>query len=310
MTRRGLEITLGVLWLLDGGLQLQPSMFTRGFFVDTLGMANMGLPRPVAAVESAAASMLAAHPVVWNALFASLQVGLGVGLLWRRTARVALGLSIAWALGVWVVGEGFGGLFMSGTSLLTGAPGAALLYALVAVVLWPRRDRSGPSVADGGLLGGVVARWSWLVLWTGTAALELEAASHVPAAQLANIGEGEPAPISAVNRAVGGLFTGRGIAFALVLGLLQILIGVGVLAPRTRRWALVAGIGLAAATGVFGQDLGGLLTGHATDPGTGPLLVLLALTLWPHQATRTSNLGKRVGDRALSGAEQARRSTR
>ncbi|MEV0186403.1 hypothetical protein AB0I54_45395 [Streptomyces sp. NPDC050625] len=305
LSRRGVEITLGVLWLVDGALQFQPSMFTRGFFVDTLGMANMGLPGPVATVEYALTSMLAAHPAVWNPLFASLQVALGVGLLWRRTARLALGLSILWALAVWVVGEGFGGLFMGGTSLLTGAPGAALLYALIAIALWPRRDRSarsGQSIADGGLLGGTVARWSWLVLWIGTAALELEPASHVPGAQLTNAGEDEPAVVAAVNHAVGGLFTGRGILFAVVFGLLQIAIGMGVLAQRTRRWALSAGIGLALATGILGQDLGGLLTGHATDPGTGPLLVLFALTLWPREATE-----KAGGAPTGSGAARATR---
>ncbi|GAA2491273.1 hypothetical protein [Streptomyces longisporus] len=281
LTRRGVEIALGALWLVDGALQLQPSMFTRGFFVDTLGMANMGLPGPVATVEYDLTSMLAAHPALWNALFASLQVALGVGLLWRRTARPALALSVLWALGVWTVGEGFGGLFMGGTDLLTGAPGAALLYALVALTLWPRTDHPGPSIADGGVLGGVAARWAWLLLWIGTAALELEPAAHVPAAQLSNTGEEEPAVIAAVNHAVGGLVSGWAALFVVVLGLLQVAVGAGVLTARTRRAALSAGIALAVATGLLGQDLGGLLTGHATDPGTGPPLVLFALTLWP-----------------------------
>ncbi|MCH5677480.1 hypothetical protein [Streptomyces gilvus] len=285
VTRRGVEIALGVLWLVDGALQFQPSMFTRGFFVDTLGMANMGLPGPVATVEYDLTSMLAAHPALWNALFASLQVALGVGLLWRRTARPALAFSVLWALGVWIIGEGFGGLFMSGTDLLTGAPGAALLYALVALALWPRPGRAGPAIADRGLLGGAVARWAWLVVWVGTAALELEPAAHVPAAQLSNTGEDEPAVVAAINHAAGGLASGWEAVFVVVLGLLAIAVGVGVLTPRTRCLALSAGIALTVATGLLGQDLGGLLTGHATDPGTGPPLVLFALTLWPH-ATR------------------------
>ncbi|MCX5291459.1 hypothetical protein [Streptomyces sp. NBC_00183] len=289
LTRRGVEVALGALWLLDGALQFQPSMFTRGFFVDTLGMANMGLPGPVATVEYDVTSMLAAHPALWNALFASLQVALGVGLLWRRTARAALALSVLWALGVWIIGEGFGGLFMGGTDLLTGAPGAALLYVLVALALWPRPDQAGPGIADGGVLGGAVARWAWLVVWVGTAALELEPAAHVPAAQLSNTGEEEPAVIAAVNHAVGGLVSGWEAVFVVVLGLLGVAVGVGVLAPRTRRVALSAGIVLAVATGLFGQDLGGLLTGHATDPGTGPPLVLFALTLWPRATIHTEH---------------------
>ena len=34
-TRRGLEIALGVLWLLDGALQFQPYLFTKDFFEGT-----------------------------------------------------------------------------------------------------------------------------------------------------------------------------------------------------------------------------------------------------------------------------------
>ena len=47
--------------------------------------------------------------------------------------------------------------------------------------------------------------------------------------------------------------------------------------------ALAAGMALAVTYGLFGQDLGGLLTGRATDPGTAPLLVLFALALWPRR---------------------------
>jgi hypothetical protein len=50
---------------------------------------------------------------------------------------------------------------------------------------------------------------------------------------------------------------------------------------RKRRAALITGIVLAVFSGIFGQDLGELFTGQATDPGTGPLLVLFAVALWP-----------------------------
>ena len=68
-------------------------------------------------------------------------------------------------------------LFMGGTSLLTGAPGAALLYAIIAVVIWPPRIRAG------------AGRLAWAVVWVGSALLELQATNHaagVPAAQIAN----------------------------------------------------------------------------------------------------------------------------
>ena len=292
VTRRRLEMALGVLWLADGVLQWQPYMFSSAFLGNMLGMANMGLPGPVSAVLYRTTDMLTAHPVIWNAAFASLQLAIGAGLLRGRTASLARPVSIAWALAVWVVGEGFGGLFMPGVSALNGAPGAALLYALIALILWPRRPGDGPAVADAGLLGGRGARWCWTILWSGLALLELGSANHaagVPAAEAANIGEGEPGWLAGLNSQAGHLLAGHGALFAVLAAVIEVAVGWCVLRPAWRRTALAAGIAAAVLCGVFGQDLGGLLTGQATDPGTAPLFVLLALALWPrrHSVIRT-----------------------
>ena len=291
-TRRRLEMALGVLWLLDGVLQWQPYMFSSAFFGSALGMANMGLPGPVSSVLYRTTTMLTAQPVLWNAAFASLQLAIGAGLLWGRTASLARPVSIAWALAVWVIGEGFGGLFMPGVSALNGAPGAALLYALIALILWPRRPAAGPAVADAGLLGGRGALWCWTVLWSGLALLELGGANHaagVPAAEAANIGEGEPGWLAGLNNHAGHLLAGHGALFAVLAAVIEVAVGWCVLRPAWRRTALVAGIAVAILYGVFGQDLGGLLTGQATDPGPAPLFVLLALALWPRRHSATGS---------------------
>ena len=47
---------------------------------------------------------------------------------------------------------------------------------------------------------------------------------------------------------------------------------------------LVAGAALALDYWVFGEAFGGMFTGLATDPNTGPLLVLLALAVYPNRA--------------------------
>jgi hypothetical protein len=290
-------MALGALWLLDGALQFQPSMFSKSFFADMLGMANMGLPGPLTAAEFRVSDLLTAHPVGWNAAFATLQVALGLGLLWGRTARYTRPAAIAWALGVWVFGEGVGGMFMPGVSALNGAPGAALLYAVIAVILWPRRsgagDEGGAVVADdqapaaaAGLLGASIARWCWAVLWAGLAMLELGSANHaavVPGAEMTNLADGEPSWLAWLNHHAGQLVAGHGAGFALAAGIAQVVVGLGVLHPRSRRPALIAGIVLAILYGLFGQDFGGLLTGDATDPNTAPLFVLLALTVWPRR---------------------------
>ena len=42
---------------------------------------------------------------------------------------------------------------------------------------------------------------------------------------------------------------------------------------------------MALAIWVIGENFGGILTGQATDPNTGPLLVLVTLAYWPPNAT-------------------------
>ena len=78
--------------------------------------------------------------------------------LFRRTARAALAGTIAWGLAVWWLGEGLGGILGSATSSpLTGAPGAAVLYALLvllALAFWPVRRDSAAPVRDDGFLTG------------------------------------------------------------------------------------------------------------------------------------------------------------
>ena len=71
------------------------------------------------------------HPVQAAAAAVWIQLGIGVWLLASARGRgsQAAGLAGAgWGLVVWVFGEAFGGVFSPGQSVLTGTPGAALLY--------------------------------------------------------------------------------------------------------------------------------------------------------------------------------------
>src|ERR1700755_338518 len=95
ITRRGLQITLGLVWLLDGGLQFQSFMYSHGF---TDGLKEMAAGQPGWLEHSLTwASNLAAHDLgVWNTLFALVQVLIGLGLLYRPTVKPALVASFAW----------------------------------------------------------------------------------------------------------------------------------------------------------------------------------------------------------------------
>src|SRR5579862_7071629 len=136
--RRRLQLLLAGLWLLDGVLQLQSVMFTRRFPA-MIAESAAGQPGVVAAPATWAARLIAGHPAPANAAFAGLQIALGLGLAWRPAVRPALAGSVIWGLAVWWLGEGLGGLFTGTASPVDGAPGAALLYAVTAVLLWPPR---------------------------------------------------------------------------------------------------------------------------------------------------------------------------
>ena len=103
--RRKLQLALAVIWLLDGILQYQPFMFTKAF-PQMLAGTSSGNPAVVASPITWSATFIDHHLVVVNAIFATIQLALGLGIAWRPTVKLALAASVAWALGVWWFGEG------------------------------------------------------------------------------------------------------------------------------------------------------------------------------------------------------------
>ena len=97
--RRLLQLTLAGIWLLDGLLQYQAFMFSKGF-TDMISGTASGNPRVVASPVTWNASLVQHHLVLLNTIFATIKVLIGVGIAWRPTVRVALAASIAWSLGV------------------------------------------------------------------------------------------------------------------------------------------------------------------------------------------------------------------
>ena len=278
LSRRGLQLALGVLWLLDGALQLQPVMFTRQFARGIIEPAGSGQPALVHWLVTSAAAVIGARPVLFDALFASVQLLLGIGLLWRRTSQGALVASISWALGVWIFGEGLGGVLGSGATLLNGAPGAAILYALLGLAALDV-DWRGRHLA-------VASRFlaiAWAVIWTALAALALalgaNAGGEIAASFRANA-SALPGLLEVHANALAALLQHDGALPGIALGLACALIGLAGL--WTHRWRVVAGVAggsFALFTWVFAEALGGIGTGKATDPNSGPLLVLFAVAL-------------------------------
>ena len=288
--RRLLQLSLAALWLLDGVLQFQSFMFTRAFGQTLAGTAP-GNPAVIAGPITWAARIIEQHPVPANAMFATIQLLLGLGIACRPTIRAALAASVAWSVAVWWFGEGLGGVLHGDASPVSGAPGAVILYGLLAVLIWPAgaREDARPSFVAAWPVGSAVARALWLILWGSLSYFAVTAANRTaqgPHDLVAGMAGGEPGWLASINRGTAGLLEHRGLAASIVLAVLLALVAAGVfLRQQLHRAAIVLAVVIALLIWVAGQDLGGILAGGATDPNTGPLLALLALAFWPPSAS-------------------------
>lgn len=289
-TRRRLQLVLAAIWLLDGVLQYQSFMFSRGFS-QMLASVAPGNPAVIADPITWAAKIVAQHPVPTNAAFATIQLLLGLGIACRRTVRPALAASIVWAVAVWWFGEGLGGILNGGASPVNGAPGAVIIYALLAVLLWPVADgdRSGqPEFVAARPVGAVAAKVLWLVLWGSLAYFAVIAANRTAQGlhdMVAGMASGEPGWVGAINRGAADTLAHHGLEASIVLAILLGAIAVGVFLPLPlSRAAVVLAVVISLLIWVVGQDLGGILAGGATDPNSGLLLALLAAAYWPASA--------------------------
>jgi hypothetical protein len=314
--RRWLQLGLAALWLLDGVLQYQSAMFTRAFS-QMLGGTAAGNPAVIADPISWAARIIEHNPTTTNVAFASIQLALGLGIAWRRSVRLALAGSIVWSVAVWWLGEGLGGVLTGGASPVNGAPGAVVLYALLAVLLWPAaggrasgngtgRGRAsgigaGRGRAGGGRAGGFVAarplgaraaRAVWLALWGSLACFAVLAANRTAQGlhdMIAGLAAGEPGWLASVNRGAASLVAHRGLAASVVLAVVLFAIAAGIFLPAPAvRVTVVLAVVVSAAIWVVGQDLGTILARGATDVNSGPLLMLVALAYWPVRAGRAA----------------------
>ena len=280
--RRTLQVALGTVWLLDAALQFQPFMFGRGFANEILKPTAEGNPHLIAQPVLWSAHAVLEHPVLWNTTFALTQLVLALGLFWRRSVKIALAGTVVWSLVVWWLGEGLGGVLAGSAAPLMGSPGAVILYALLALLLWPNNNTAGRSLAETSILHRA-APLAWLLLWGSQAYFALLPANDSPSAlhgMLTDMADGEPQPIAALDRLLARLVAHHS-AVGPSLGALFALCALAVLVPPRFAKPLY---GLAMLLGLItwvGQDFGEIFTGQGTDLNSGPLLILLALAYWP-----------------------------
>jgi hypothetical protein len=286
ITQRGVQITLGCIWLLAGLLQFQSYMYGSDFLTQVLEPAAQGSPSFISDPILTLAHFYGHDQALWNTLAAEIQCAIGLGLILSpKTVRPALFVSFFWALVVWWFGEGFAMVF-SGTpvSPLMGAPGAVIAYALIGLLVWPTGRDAEPSAAGGGLLGDRGGLVVWSLLWVEAAylwLLNVDRSKNGIRDQLTAMASVSPHLLASWENSVASASKGDGEVIAVVLAIVSVGLAVGVW-TRARAAVLSVGIILSLAYWVLGQSVGGpFWVGTATDVNAGPLFVLLAMALMP-----------------------------
>jgi hypothetical protein len=282
--RRTLQLALATIWLFDGILQLQSFFFTKSFGLQMIsGMAG-GNPSVVARPIAWSATTIGHHAVVTDACFALVQIAIAVAIAWGRTVKIGLGASVAWAIGVWWIGEGLGGVLNGTANPVNGAPGAVMIYALLAVLLWSTdRGANAPYIAARAV-GPAVANALWFVLWGSLSYFALIGANRSPEGLHDLMGAeaaGEPGWVAWIDRHVASMVNHDGLAVMVALSVLLGIVAIGTYLRGALANAIVV---LAVVIGlmfwVVGENFGALFTNGATDVNSGPLLILLAVSYW------------------------------
>jgi cytochrome oxidase Cu insertion factor (SCO1/SenC/PrrC family) len=286
--RRLLRVGFGILWVFDGILQAQPQM-AGGLPQEVIKPAAATSPAWVQHLVNWGGSIWTYHPIQAGAATVWIQVGIGMWLIFAPrgwASRLAGLASVAWGLVVWAFGEAFGGIFAPGLTVLFGAPGAVLIYAVAgALIALPERAWESPrtgrlTLAGTGvfLLGmALLQAWPGRGFWQGTA--------HGQASGLADMVQSmaatsQPRVLASLVSAFGNFTAAHGFAVNLVAVIALAAIGAAFCVSALRGDARLARIAVLAAAvfcladWVLIEDLG-FFGGVGTDPNSMIPLILL-----------------------------------
>ena len=268
VSRRAIQRILGGIWFFDGLLQLKPQMFTKAFIEQVILPTAQGQPAWIASLVNWGGHLVTPHIVLWNLIFALVQIVIGLGLLFNVMVKTTLILSFIWTLIVWVFGEGLGQILTGQALLLTGAPGAVLLYGLIGVAVWPKDGSAPQEWRESGMK---FARYALGVIWILGCVLQFQGA------YLTSKGLSQAIPTQWLANILGT----NGLIVSVVLGVVQGLLGLFLLANYRVRGSIWVSIVLSAIFWWVGQSFGQIFTPLATDVNSGPLMILLSLCAYP-----------------------------
>jgi hypothetical protein len=307
LTQTRLRQLLGILWLIDGLLQLQPLMFTMNMVNSVMVPMVDSQPAPIAANLHWIVQITTQNLTLVNWIIALIQISIGLCLIFDLWVKPVVIVSIIWALIVWYGGEGLSMLLTGVASALTGAPGAVLLYPLLGLVIYPRkssqvRSTDGSSVnaseADGTNTGGILSRlqlrWVLSGLWFLFALLQLQPywwqPGQISQAIGAMVGQGglNGLIVDPVLQRLSDITANAEIPLNIALIVIFLGLGIALLLAKDEqiRALLVISIVISLVIWYMAEAFGMILTGMATDFNSGLLLIVIALACWPLASTR------------------------
>ena len=323
LSRKTLQRIIGVLWLIDGLLQLQPQMFTMNMVNGIMKPMLQGQPGLFEPSLQFIVTQTTLHLTAVNLLIAIVQILLGLGFLflsgdWVKWLVFA---SIVWAFIVWYGGEGMNMLLTGTASILTGAPGAVLLYPLLGLAVIPRQQSNAASesatrkAGDDGLLSRRILRYILAGFWCFAALLQLQPNwwqdGQISQAIGAMVGQGglnsvlvDPV-LTQISNATANIEIPLNIALIVVF--LAIGIGLAVVKDEHVLPFLIASIIVSVLFWYFSEAFGMILTGMATDFNSGLLVVLIALACWPKAhalSAQRAQVARDLRDSEESGSAQ------
>lgn len=312
LSRKALQRILGVLWLIDGLLQLLPQMWTMNMVNGVMKTMLDGQPGFVEPSLQFIINQTTTHLIAVNLFISVVQILLGLGFLFLsdRWIKELVWASIVWAVVVWYGGEGMSMLLTGQAGALTGAPGAVLLYPLLGLAVYPRKLSADARTSDEGLLSRKVLRWVLAGFWFFAALLQLQAYWWQPG-QISQtiggmVGQGglntwlvDPV-LTPLSNATANIETPLNIVLIVVF--LALGIGLAVVKEKQLPAVLIASIVVSVVIWYCSQGFGMILTGMSTDFNSGLLLVVMALAVWP--STRLAQSASERAPRAATTNEE------
>ena len=280
-----LRVGFGVLWLIDGLLQLQAAM-PLGLGNDVVAPMSRSTPSALQALIGHAVNIWNSHPITLASGVSWLELGLGLLLVSSNgmIGRVAGAVAALWAAVVWLVGEGAGGLFVHGATILFGWPGAGLLYAYAGAWLAWNPERFGRYFAP------ITRRWLGALLLIGAVEQSLPAAGFWRGGATNALSEmgnymsaiAQPRWLAATVRAggSGASALGGGVNVVVLLWLVVAALALWLSASSLSRWPVYVVIAGCVVIWVVAQDTA-LFGGLSTDLNTMPPLAILAWSTAP-----------------------------